>query len=98
LKIFTINLGSQLFSGWIIVDPEGNRYHFGATSSAMQQSDFVEQNIYTYDPFVVPKNSSWYLSKIESADRKDLITFCNYPAAFGGGIISSVISITALIA
>jgi hypothetical protein len=24
--------------------------------------------------------------------------FCNYPAAFGGGIISSVISITALIA
>ena len=75
LKIHTTSIGNELFSGWIIVDPQGNRYHFGATNASMLMSDYVEQSVYTDDPFAKPKNSSWYLSKIESADRKDVITF-----------------------
>jgi hypothetical protein len=77
LKIITVKIGNEYFSGWIIVDPQGNRYHFGATNSSMLMSDYVEQSVYTDDPYTTPKNSSWYLSKIESADRKDVITF-NY--------------------
>ncbi len=66
---------NALFAGWIITDPQGMRYHFGATNSSMLMTDFVEQVGSSTDQAAVPKNSSWYLSKIESADRKDVITF-----------------------
>ena len=73
--IETINLSGQTFSGWILTDPQGTRYHFGATSAGMSMSDYLEKSAYTDDPFAKTRNSSWYLSKIESADGKDVIQF-----------------------
>ncbi len=76
LVIKTINgNGSTFFSGWIMIAPDGTKYHFGATTAGMAYSDYVEKNTYTNDPFTATKPSSWYLSKIESADGKDVINF-----------------------
>jgi len=75
ITIQTINMGGQTFSGWVLTDPQGTRYHFGATGAGMTMTDYVEKSAYTDDPFTATRNSSWYLSKIESADRKDVIQF-----------------------
>jgi len=75
IEVFNDTLAFQYFRGWILTDPQGTRYHFAATDPGMTMSDYVEKSAYSNDPFTTPKNSSWYLSKIESADRKDVIQF-----------------------
>lgn len=76
------NSGKIRFKGWIMTDPSGMRYHFGATETGMNWADYVETNASSSSEFfdvhsTVEVISSWYLSKIESSDRKDVINF-NY--------------------
>lgn len=75
ITIRTINMDGQTFSGWVLTDPQGTRYHFGATGAGMTMTDYVEKSAYTDDPFTKTRNTSWYLSKIESADGKDIVQF-----------------------
>ncbi|MBL7826631.1 MAG: RHS repeat protein, partial [Saprospiraceae bacterium] len=74
--------GTVTIKGFILIDPQGTRYHFGATDASMNLADYLESSssINLADVTGTLGNelpSGWYLSKIESADRKDLITF-NY--------------------
>ena len=57
IVIQTTTIGAQLFSGWILTDPQGTRYHFGATDATMTLSNYVEKSAYSDDPFTATKNS-----------------------------------------
>ncbi|HAD12102.1 MAG TPA: hypothetical protein DCF33_06650, partial [Saprospirales bacterium] len=67
--------GTLFFGGWIVTDPQGVRYHFAATDDSMNMDNYVEKTVSTNDPAVPERAATWYMSKIESADRKDVINF-----------------------
>jgi RHS repeat-associated protein len=81
----TTNGGS--FDGFIFTDPQGVRYHFGATNASMNPIDYTETSA-SGDGFGLNLNllvtrSGWYLSKIESADRKDIINLMYTTEKYG---------------
>ena len=62
--------GTLFFGGWIVTDPQGVRYHFAATDGSMNMDNFVEKTVSGNDPGVPERASTWYMSKVESADQR----------------------------
>ncbi len=84
--IVSVN-GTVSFKGWVVIAPDGTRYHFGATDATMDAPSFIEYTAHLNlaDPSTGSYDfpSSWFLSKIESADLKDVITFTYVPEKYG---------------
>jgi RHS repeat-associated protein len=86
IQVFTStnSNGYIFFDGWIITDLQGIRYHFARTpDNPVTAMDFIETTATSTNFSIagswIETRSSWYLSKIESADRFDAITL-NYNA------------------
>jgi hypothetical protein len=56
------------FSTWILITPDGTRYHFGENEAYETSRTGAGANAY---PLAVTElRSSWFLTRVESADRQ----------------------------
>jgi hypothetical protein len=69
------NVVTKTFKKFVLIDEAGNKYTFGDSDKAIEYSDIID-----YPPVGMGKNftaTSWYLTKIESADGTEMINL-NY--------------------